>query len=189
MDIISIFFIAIGLSMDAFAVSVSNGILLKQVKIRDAFRTGIFFGIFQALMPIIGWFAGITFSNYIVNIDHWIAFILLALIGGNMIYESLKGNDDNKENKDPNSIKTLFVMAIATSIDALAVGVSFAMVAKTGDTIWLPALMIGSITFAISVIGVFVGKKAGDLFQKKAEIFGGFILIFIGIKILIEHLS
>lgn len=189
MDLISVFFIAIGLSMDAFAVSISNGIILKRVRIRDAFKTGIFFGVFQAVMPMIGWFAGVTFSNYIVNIDHWIAFILLALIGVNMIYESLKGSNDDKENKDPNSIKTLLIMAIATSIDALAVGVSFAMVAKTGDTIWLPAFMIGSITFTISVMGVFLGKKAGDLFQKKAEIFGGLILIFIGIKILIEHMS
>lgn len=186
MDITSIFLIAVGLSMDAFAVSISNGIILKKVTIRDALKTGLFFGGFQALMPTIGWFAGMTFSNYIKNIDHWIAFVLLAFIGGNMIYESLKSKkDDNSEDKDPNSIKVLLLMSIATSIDALAVGVSFAMV---GTSIWEPALIIGSTTFVISAIGVFIGKKAGNLFKKKAEIFGGIILILIGSKMLIEHL-
>lgn len=184
MDIISIFLIAVGLSMDAFAVSVSNGIILKEVHIKQATKTGFFFGVFQAVMPIIGWFAGMTFSNYITSFDHWIAFILLAFIGGNMIYEALK-DDEQDDDKDPNSTKVLLIMAVATSIDALAVGISFAMV----DTnIWIPAIIIGCTTFIISTVGVFIGKKVGDLFKKRAEIFGGIILILIGLKILIEHL-
>lgn len=184
MDIISILLIAIGLSMDAFAVSISNGIVLKQVNFKAAFKIGLFFGAFQGIMPVIGWFAGMTFSDYITSFDHFIAFILLAFIGGNMIYESIKGDDD-KKTKDPNNTKVLLIMAIATSIDALAVGVSFAMV-KT--PIMLPAIIIASTTFIISVIGVFIGKRVGELFKKRAEILGGIVLILIGFKILIEHM-
>ncbi len=184
MDIISIFFVAIGLSMDAFAVAISNGIVLKEVTFKEMFKIGLFFGIFQGVMPVIGWFCGKTFSNYIVNIDHFVAFGVLAFIGGSMIREALKG-EDNEEVKEPNSLKVILLMSVATSIDALAVGVSFAMI---NTNILIPAIMIGVITFIISSIGVFIGKKAGDLFKKKAEIIGGIILILIGLKILIEHL-
>jgi len=182
-SIITVFLIAIGLSMDAFAVAIGNGIIIKEVKIRDAFKTGVFFGGFQFLMPIIGWFFGMAFSNYITSIDHWIAFLLLCFIGANMIREAF--SCEQEEKKDPNNLKVLLMMAIATSIDALAVGVSFAMV---GTRITLPAIMIGTITFVISFIGVFIGKRAGEVFEKKAELFGGIILIVIGFKILVEHL-
>lgn len=185
-SVFTIFFIAIGLAMDAFAVAIGNGIILKEVKIKDALKTGLFFGGFQALMPVIGWFCGMTFSRYITTIDHWIAFVLLAFIGINMIRESFSSECEEQMKKDPNNLKVLFVMAIATSIDALAVGVSFAMV---GTHITLPAVMIGTITFIISFIGVFIGKTAGEVFEKKAELFGGIILIIIGIKILIEHIA
>lgn len=184
MGIISIILIAVGLSMDAFAVSISNGIILKKVKIKDAFKIGIFFGVFQAVMPIIGWFAGIMFSDYIKNIDHWLAFVLLAFIGGNMIYES-KTEKDEEQIKNPTDNKVIFLMAIATSIDALAVGVSFAML----DTyILLPAIIIGFITFFISFVGVFIGKKVGKIFKSNAEVVGGVILILIGFHILAEHI-
>jgi putative Mn2+ efflux pump MntP len=185
-SIITIFLIAVGLAMDAFAVSIGNGIILKEVKIKDALKTGAFFGGFQALMPVIGWLCGMAFSQYITTIDHWIAFGLLVFIGGNMIKESFSSEDEGQDKKDPNNLKVLLVMAIATSIDALAVGVSFAMV---GTHITIPAIMIGVITFIISFIGVFIGKRVGEVFEKKAELFGGIILIGIGIKILLEHMN
>lgn len=183
MDFISIILIAIGLSMDAFAVSVSNGIVLKKVTALNSIKTGVFFGAFQAFMPILGWFLGNTFCMYIESIDHWLAFGLLSFIGANMIYESLK--EEENEYRNPNSTKVLLVMAIATSIDALAVGVSFSMLQAN---IFIPAIVIGTITFIISSIGVFIGKKVGKLFKKNAEIFGGIILIIIGFNILMHHM-
>lgn len=200
MDIISITLIAIGLSMDAFAVSVSNGIIIKDLKFGHALKVGLYFGVFQALMPLAGWLAGFQFKEYITSIDHWIAFILLAFIGGKMIREAyadnceVSGSGDgvcevaisNQEEVQENPLRMgrLLVLAVATSIDALAVGISFAFLKVS--ILWT-ASIIGLITFVICVAGVYVGKKFGCLFQKKAEIIGGLILIFIGLKILLEH--
>ncbi len=184
MGIILIILVAIGLSMDAFAVSISNGIILKRVNLKNAFKIALFFGIFQFIMPVIGWFAGLIFSDCIRSIDHWIAFILLTFIGGNMIYESKNEQIDNRL-KNPEDNRVILLMAIATSIDAMAVGVSFAML---NIYILFPAIIIGLITFFISFIGVFIGKKVGELFKTNVETLGGIILILIGIHILLEHI-
>ncbi len=204
MDIISIALIAVGLSMDAFAVSVSNGIIIREVKLQHALKVGLYFGVFQALMPLAGWLAGSQFKNYITNIDHWIAFVLLAIIGGKMIHEAYQEEcevcdtgDDVCEVaissqsgaiavEDPLRMGRLLVLAVATSIDALAVGISFAFLDVS--ILW-SAVMIGLITFVICVAGVYIGKKFGCLFQKRAEIAGGVILILIGVKILVEHMG
>ncbi len=184
MNILSILFIAIGLAMDAFAVSISSGITIKRLKLRHAILIAGFFGTFQALMPILGWFGGIGISSYIQHIDHWIAFLLLLFIGLKMIYEAFKMEDADKE-KDPLNISILFLMAIATSIDALAVGLSFAIL---NVMVIYPAIVIGIVTFLLSLAGVYLGEHFGHLFEKKMEILGGIILIFIGIKILVQHL-
>jgi len=183
-DLLNIIMIGIGLSMDALAVSISSGITIKKLQVRHAFKIALFFGVFQAIMPIIGWFAGFTFRSYIMNFDHWIAFILLSFIGGKMVYESRIMICEEQKN-DPLKLIVLFGLAIATSIDALAVGVTFAFL---NVMILMPALIIGLITFSISLGGVFLGKKLGCLFEKKVELAGGLILIGIGIKILVEHL-
>lgn len=198
MDILSILLIAIGLSMDAFAVSVTNGITIRNLKIRHALKIGMYFGVFQALMPLAGWLAGSQFSEYIISVDHWIAFGLLSFIGGKMIHESFdKGDSEAEEGmlevaisgqetvkEDPLRMGRLMMLAVATSIDALAVGVSFAFLKVS--ILW-SAAVIGSITFVICVAGVFIGKRFGDLLKRKAELAGGLILIFIGLKILLEH--
>lgn len=184
MDILSIIFIGIGLSMDAFAVSISNGIQTRNKPVMStAFKLGIFFGGFQMLMPILGWFAGTTVRDLIAGFDHWIAFGLLAFVGGKMIFESF--NKEEEKVAESLTIPTLFLLAIATSIDAFAVGLSLSFL-KT--TIFIPAIIIGLITFTISFTGVFVGNKIGHFFENKAELVGGIVLIGIGIKILLEHL-
>lgn len=203
MSLISLLFIAIGLSMDAFAVSVTNGISIKNLRNRDAIKIALFMGGFQGIMPLIGWVAGIGFKDYITKYDHWIALILLSIIGGKMIYESVKELKENsrvnkdelevivdKEDKEVNdkqrlNNKVLLLLAIATSIDALAVGVSFAFL---DINIVGAALIIGITTYIISFIGVKIGKKCGVLFKNKAEIAGGILLILIGVKILLEHI-
>ncbi len=184
MDLISILLIGIGLAMDAFSVSVSDGIILKKPKVYEAGKIALFFGGFQFLMPCIGYLLGSAFARYIEECDHWIAFILLAFIGGKMIYEAVSEKDD-EEIKNPLSIATLTVMAIATSIDALAVGVTFATMNVT--VLWASSI-IGVVTFFISAAGVYIGSKCGNLFGSKAEIVGGLVLCGIGIKILIEHI-
>lgn len=189
MDLVTIILIAIGLSMDAFAVSITNGAMIDKVTAKEALRVGVFFGGFQALMPLIGWAAGVKFERYITAIDHWIALILLSIIGGKMIYESIKGGEpeiacDYVGEKRCLSNKTLVILAIATSIDALAVGVSFAFL-KT--SIISSIIIIGIITFIICFLGVLIGKKCGELLKKRAEILGGVVLIIIGLKIFIEH--
>ena len=200
MDIISIALIAVGLSMDAFAVSVTNGIIIKNLRFQHALKVGLYFGIFQALMPLAGWLAGFQFKDYIAGIDHWIAFVLLAFIGGKMIHEAYKENCEvcstdaeacevaiskhPEAEEDPLKMSRLLILAVATSIDALAVGISFAFL--NVSIIW-SAAVIGAITFAICVAGVYIGKRCGCLFQKRAEIIGGMILILIGAKILLEH--
>ncbi len=183
MDPLTLLLIAFGLSMDAFAVSISNGMTIRHQKVNNALRIGIFFGSFQALMPLIGWSAGLSFREFISGVDHWIAFVLLSFIGCKMIYESRKMGAREKEDK-PMTLPTLLVLSIATSIDALAVGISFALLKISIVT---PIIVIGIVTFVLSSLGVLIGNRIGHLFEKKIEILGGLILIGIGIKILIEH--
>lgn len=187
MNLISLIITAFCLSADAFAVSLTNGMTVKTVKMSYALKTGFFFGFFQALMPIIGWAAGISFSSKISSIGPWIAFVILSFIGGKMIYESRKCDCEKLEVKDaPRDTKSLFILAIATSIDALAVGVSFAFL---NVSIISSAFIIGIITFCVCTVGVHFGKKIGCLCGNKAEVLGGCILILIGVKMLLEHLN
>jgi len=179
--------IAVGLSMDAFAVAICKGLKMRRFNLGQTAVIALFFGGFQALMPTIGWLLGKQFEKYITNIDHWIAFFLLAFIGIKMAVESFKkdenGDCDYVEKLD---LKELFVMAVATSIDALAVGVTFAFLQVK---IVPSALTIGSITFVLSALGVAVGHKFGAKYKNKAELVGGIILVLIGVKILLEHLG
>lgn len=183
MDMLTLLLIAVGLSMDAFAVSVCKGLSTPEYKLRYSVICGIWFGGFQALMPAIGYLLGVNFKDYITSFDHWIAFVLLAIIGFNMIKEAL-GKDE--ENADPSfKAKNMFLLAVATSIDALAVGVTFAFLSVN---IVAAVLFIGVCTFAISAVGVKVGAVFGTKYKSKAELAGGIILVVLGIKILIEHL-
>lgn len=184
MNLLSIALIGISLAMDAFAVSVTNGMAMKKVKVKEALRIAICFGIFQGIMPFLGWLIGTSFKDYITTIDHWIAFILLGVLGGKMIYESLKG-DEEDEVKEL-TLKVLILLAIATSIDALAVGITFAFLQVA---VLEACILIACITFFICFAGVFLGNLCGGLFKNKAEIFGGAILIIIGFKILAEHMQ
>jgi len=184
MDVLSILLIAIGLAMDAFAVSIVSGFTLAHIKVRNALTIALFFGLFQALMPVIGWLSGNTLKGYISGVDHWVAFGLLFIVGCRMIYESFKLESD-KKNIDPENIGVLLILAIATSIDALAVGISLSFI---DVAIIIPALIIGIITFLLSYIGVYIGNRFGHFFERRIEMLGGLLLIGIGIKILIEHL-
>lgn len=189
MNLLGIFFTAVGLSMDAFAVAISKGITMKKLNVKNALKIAGFFGFFQGFMPLIGWLVGVRFSNYVMKFDHWIAFILLFLIGGKMAYEAYKSKDECEVAVTDGSVevlnnKELLLLAVATSIDALAVGVSFAFLQVN---IVKSVIMIGVITFVISFIGVAMGRKLGCLFQKKAEMFGGAMLMIIGLKIVLEH--
>lgn len=184
MDFVSLFILAVGLSMDAFAVSVCKGLALKNITPKKACIVGLWFGGFQALMPFIGYLLGSRFKQYITSVDHWIAFILLGIIGGTMIKEALSKDEDEAD--DSLDIKTMFLLAVATSIDALAVGVTFAFL----HVDIIPAVsFIGIITFILSAIGVKVGNVFGTKYKSKAELAGGIILIGIGFKILLEHLG
>lgn len=183
MDLLSLFLIAVGLSMDAFAVSVCKGLATPKYKLKYSMICGAWFGGFQALMPAVGYLLGVNFKKYITAIDHWIAFVLLALIGFNMIREALK-NDD--EGADPSfTAKSMSLLAVATSIDALAIGITFAFL---DVNIVAAVLFIGVCTFVISAAGVKIGSAFGTRFKSKAEIAGGAILIILGIRILVEHL-
>ena len=183
MGAIEILLISIGLAMDAFAVSVCKGLAMKKMSWKKAIIIGLYFGIFQAVMPVIGYFLGTTFERFITYVDHWVAFILLVGIGINMVKEAF---DKESENRNDNvDMKTMLVLSIATSIDALAIGITFACLKIH---IVMPVITIGLITFIISVIGVKIGNQFGDKYGKKAEIMGGVILILLGIKILLEHL-
>jgi putative Mn2+ efflux pump MntP len=182
MGLMELILTATGLSMDAFAVSICKGLALRKMEWSRALLCGIWFGVFQGLMPLIGFFAGSDFAKAVSGVDHWIVFIVLSLIGGNMMREAL-GKD---EDVDPSfGIAGMFLLAVATSIDALAVGVSFAFLKMN---IWTSAITIGCITFFISTAGVKIGNAFGTRYKSKAELAGGTILIFIGLKILIEHL-
>lgn len=181
----TIIVIAVGLSMDAFAVAVSSGVTVKQLKLSSALKMALFFGGFQAIMPIIGWLAGVGVRNYISGFDHWIAFGLLTVIGAKMIYESVKINQEERSKKDPFKVFTLFLLAIATSIDALAIGTTFALL---NLLIAVPVIVIGCVTFAFSFAGAYIGNKFGHFFENKIGMFGGAVLICIGIKILLQHI-
>ncbi len=189
MDFLTLFLIAVGLSMDAFAVSICKGLALGKTPFGKCAYVGLWFGGFQALMPIIGYFVGVSFSSAIERFDHWIAFALLALIGINMIREAL-GKEEEAEgctecDKKALSVRSMFPMAVATSIDALAVGVGFAFL---NVDIWSSVICIGITTFVLSAVGVKVGSLFGSRYKSKAELAGGIILICIGLKILLEHL-
>lgn len=185
MSFVEILLIGIGLSMDAFSVSICKGLTTKHFSWKMALVCGLWFGFFQALMPVIGYFLGEQFEQYITAVDHWIAFGLLFLIGANMIREAVWGHDD-QENNGALDFKTMLLLAIATSIDALAVGVSFACIQVK---IWSAVLIIGLTTFLFSILGVKVGNAFGSKFEKSAGVIGGIILILIGLKILLEHLG
>ena len=184
MGLIELVLIAVGLSMDAFAVSVCKGLAMPKCTFKKAAIVGLWFGGFQALMPAIGYVLGAQFQEAIASIDHWIAFVLLALIGGNMIHEAL---DNDEEEADASlDVKTMFLLAVATSIDALAIGITFAFLKVN----IIPAVcFIGIVTFIISFAGVKIGNVFGARYKNKAEIVGGIILILLGLKILLEHLG
>lgn len=183
MSYLELFVIAVGLSMDAFAVSICKGLSVRRLKPRHNLICGLYFGGFQALMPVIGWLLGRQFESLIKSIDHWIAFALLVLIGANMIREAVKNEEENLN--DSFSPKTMLPLAVATSIDALAVGVTFAFL----DVSIVPAVsMIGATTFILSAVGVKIGNVFGAKYKSKAELAGGIVLVAMGVKILIEHL-
>lgn len=191
MNIFEIVLISIGLGMDAMSVAICKGLAMKKFDVKKTSIIALYFGFFQFLMPVIGFFIGARFEKIIDNVSHWIAFAILVVIGINMIRESLKkedkGNKENKVDKEENDkvdFKTMIVLAIATSIDALVVGISFAMMKVN---IWISSIIIGIITFLMSIIGVLIGKLFKEKLKIKPELLGGIILILIGIKIVIEH--
>ena len=189
MGFIELMMLAIGLSMDAFAVSICKGLASRKAGLREMGTCGVWFGGFQAMMPLIGYFLGTLFAAAIVSFDHWVAFGLLALIGGNMLKEAL-GKEECEECESENGdfgFKTMFVMAVATSIDALAIGVSMALAGNVN--IWVAITLIGITTCVTSALGVKIGNVFGSKFKKKAELAGGIILILLGLKILLEHLG
>lgn len=184
MGVLELLLLSVGLAMDAFAVSVCKGISMKKMNWKKAIIIGLYFGGFQALMPTIGYFLGAAFQSLITSIDHWIAFILLGIIGGGMIKESF--GDDEENRNDDVSFKIMIVLAIATSIDALAIGITFAFF---NVNLVLAISLIGIITFILSVFGTKIGNRFGNKYEKKAEFLGGVILVLLGIKILLEHLG
>ena len=183
MSLLSLFLLAVGLSMDAFAVSICKGLAMKKITVAKAAIVGLWFGGFQALMPFVGYLLGRQFEQYITAIDHWIAFVLLGLIGANMIREALSPEEEKAD--DSLDVKTMLLLAVATSIDALAVGITFAFL---GVNILSAVSFIGCTTFLLSAVGVKIGNVFGTKYKSKAEIAGGVILILIGVRILLEHL-
>jgi putative Mn2+ efflux pump MntP len=184
MGLITIIVIAVGLAMDAFAVSIVSGSAYKKLEVKHAFRVALFFGAFQALMPLIGSLAGMSVREYIAGYDHWIAFGLLSAVGAKMIYESFKITPA-RENFNPLNIWVLLVLSVATSIDALTIGVTLSFLRVS---IAIAVVIIGLVTFVLSYLGVFIGKKFGHFFENKIEAVGGLILIGLGVKIVFEHL-
>jgi len=183
MDFITIVVIAVALAMDAFAVSIASGAAYKQLHVKHTLRMAVFFGGFQAFMPLIGALAGLSFREYIADYDHWVAFVILAAVGGKMIYESFKITEAEK-NYSPSNILVLLALSVATSIDALAIGITLSLVAASIVT---AVIVIGLVTFLLSYLGVILGKKFGHIFENKIEIVGGLVLIALGVKILLEH--
>lgn len=187
MGFLELFLIGIGLSADAFSVAVCKGLNMRKLNLKHAYIIAVFFGGFQAIMPLIGYLLGTSFSSYIESFDHWVAFVLLVFIGGKMAMEALRDKEDDGEEKtDVLKIGELTIMSIATSIDALAVGITFAFLKVN---ILLSVLLIGVTTFALSLAGVLIGNKFGARYKNKAELAGGIILVLIGVKILLEHLG
>ena len=190
MGIGELLLLAVGVSMDAFAVSICKGLAMKKATLKASMTCGVWFGGFQALMPTIGFFLGTLFADAIQNIDHWVAFVLLGIIGINMLKEAFEKDGECEccqDNGADLSVKTMFVMAVATSIDALAVGISLAMAGNVN--IWLAAVLIGICTCGFSAAGVQIGNVFGAKYEKKAQLAGGLILILLGLKILLEHLG
>lgn len=185
MSNLELFILALGLSMDAFAVSICKGLAMEKVSLKKSAIVGLWFGVFQALMPLIGYFLGIQFAGYVTKLAPWIAFVLLCLIGGSMIKEAY-GKEEERQDSSL-AIGTMFLLAIATSIDALAVGVTFAMLKI--HNVPLAVAFIGITTFSISMAGVKIGNIFGSRYKKKAELAGGVILVLLGLKILLEHLG
>jgi putative Mn2+ efflux pump MntP len=184
MHLSTIIVVAVGLAMDAFVVSIVSGGAYKQLHVRHALRLAIFFGFFQAFMPIIGYLAGLSVRDYIQNYDHWVAFGILSAVGGKMIYESLK-IESVERNMDPSNIFVLLALSVATSIDALAIGITLSLIT---NSIITAVVIIGLVTFILSYLGIVIGKKFGHFFENKIEALGGIILIGLGLKILYEHL-
>ena len=187
MGFLELFILAVGLSMDAFAVSVCKGLSMKKATLKEGAICGLWFGGFQALMPLLGFLLGTMFAGAIEAFDHWVAFVLLALIGVNMLKEGFEKKDCCEESNVDMSAKTMFVMAVATSIDALAVGISLAMAGNVN--IYVAVILIGVTTFTLSAFGVKIGNIFGSRYEKGAQIAGGVILIFLAVKILLEHLG
>ena len=188
MDWVQLILIAVSLSMDAFAVALCKGLCMKRINYRHASVIALAFGLFQAIMPLIGWFLGKQFERFITPIDHWIAFVLLAYIGGKMIWDALHEDNEGQacDIEERLDLKELLVMAVATSIDALAVGITFAFLQIS----ILPSVCaIGLITLGLSFVGVIIGNRFGNKFQSKAQLAGGTVLVLIGLRILLEHLG
>lgn len=186
MSTLTLLGIALGLAMDAFAVAIGAGLQLRQVTKRQIFRLAWHFGLFQAIMPVLGWLAGLTLVEFIEPVDHWAAFGLLAFIGGRMIYEALKHQEGETDRCDPTKGWSLVMLSIATSIDALAVGLSLAVL---GIDIWYPAIVIGVVAGVLTIVGLELGTRFGALLGRRMEVVGGLVLIGIGVRILIEHLT
>jgi manganese efflux pump family protein len=184
MNLLTILLIALALSMDAFAVSIAGGMAIKRLRLSHALTIAAWFGGFQAMMPLIGWFGGTKLRDALSGTDHWIVFGLLMFVGIKMIWEAFK--IDPIEKLDPLDVRVLFMLSLATSLDALAAGISFALL---GIPVIGPVIIIGAVTFVISFVGVWIGDKCGNLFGKKMEIAAGIMLIIIGIKVLISHLT
>lgn len=184
MDFLTLFGIAIALAMDAFAVALAAGLSLPKLTGRHLFRFGFHFGLFQALMPILGWLAGISLRQQIEAFDHWLAFGLLSLVGGKMLWEAWHGDENEPREGDPTKGLSLVMLSIATSIDALAVGLSLAVL---GVTIWTPALLIGLVAGILTICGMLLGRRLGRCWGPRVETIGGLVLITIGVKILLEH--
>lgn len=187
MSLLSMIVLGIGLAMDCFAVSIASGIKIlemNRLKLFNVLKIAVFFGVFQAGMTVLGWFLGSAVKEMVTLFDHWIAFGLLLFIGGKMVYEGFEIEEAEKK-INPLELKVLFMLSVATSIDALAVGITLSFI---DESILLSAAIIGGITFGLSCLGIYIGKKVGHLFENKIEIFGGLILIGIGVKILIQHL-
>jgi putative Mn2+ efflux pump MntP len=178
--------VAFGLAMDAFAVSIGVGLALGRVTFRQGFRLAWHFGLFQALMPVLGWLAGRTIEPWIAPVDHWIAFALLAIVGGRMVYGSFRREDEERPRRDPTRGASLIVLSVATSIDALAVGLSLGLL---GESVWYPALVIGLVAGGMTVVGLELGKRLGMTFGKRMELVGGLVLIGIGVRIVVDHMT
>ena len=187
MSFIELVLIAVGLSMDAFAVAICKGLSVQKLGWKHYLTVGVWFGGFQALMPTLGYLLGTTFERYITSVDHWVAFVLLCLIGGSMLKEGLAKEEEEKEEREGFDFKSMLLLAVATSIDALAVGITFALLPDVN--IFGAVGLIGTITFCLSAVGLKVGNIFGLKYKSKAEVVGGVILILIGVKILLEHLG